>query len=111
MSNSNESCDRCIKPYTRSRKNRKYCTNCGRKLTFDSEETPQQQRPSNILSRSAEIIYQNLQSAARGVTDRLTRASSAPRYQNENNNPEIAELSNTLRRSLVFEPQVGMAVD
>ena len=95
----------CDRPITRLRKKRKYCHECGGKLTLDSGDTPQQQRSSNILSRSAELIYENLQGAARGFTDRLTGAGSAPRYQNENNNPEITELSSRLRRSLVFEPQ------
>ena len=103
MSNSNESCDSCIKPYTRSRKKRKYCTNCGRKLTLDSEDTSQQERPPNLLSRSAERIYENFQNVSVNG-----EARSAARHLQAAYNPndsEVLELSNRLRRSLVFEPQ------
>ena len=39
----------CDRPITRLRKKRKYCHECGGKLTLDSGDTPQQQRSSNIL--------------------------------------------------------------
>ena len=91
-------CKSCNKPKTRSRKKRKFCSECGRALTANAESTPQQEESSSILLRSTERIYENLQSVPRNEEAR----STAHRTQAAHNLSDT-EVSN-LRRSLIFEP-------
>ena len=92
---------KCKLPDTRNRRKNKFCTQCGEPLSFETENTPQPERSSNILSRSAGRIYENLRNLTNNGAERNSATQSTPIHTDA----EIVGLAERLRRSRIFEPE------